>query len=301
MMMRATAAGRDGATSIRAATDEIFGRWPAWPWSVLILIAGGGIVGAASAPALRAAGVASSATLGTFACAGYGLVAAAFLSLLPRIGRLLLLQQGVARRPETIDEAWWPLRLLPAALASTPTLRRTHEEFSSAVAAAAGQVRGILAHRLWPAWAVAFVAPVLGLMTAWQNGATVQVRFQPDAGPGAVLPALISQVSPPMVATIAASLALMVVAVAIDQWTKGLLQRWLGIVEAADGGHPAVAAKLSLGPVADAPRPGRDSEPPSREPSLPPPSSAGENLPVHPLDPEELARLWQQSQSRERS
>lgn len=296
-MMRANGSGRNETTSIRRTTDAIFGRWPAWPWSVLVLIAAGGIIGAAVASSARAAGSASAAALGTFACAGYGMVAAAFLSLLPRVGKLVMLQGAAMRRPATIDETWWPLRLLPAALAATPTLRRTPEEFAGAVDLASREVRGILAHRLWPAWAVAFIAPVLGLMTAWQNGATVQMRLSPDEGPGVVLPALISQVSPPMVTTIGASLALMVAVIAIDQWTKGLLQRWRGVLEVADGGHPSVIEKLSLDPVSEPPQSvggSRPVQPPA------PTSEPEKRLPTHHLDPEELDRLWRQSQSTER-
>ena len=133
---------------------------------------------------------------------------------------MVTLWGGIARRPTTIDGAWWPLDLLVAALATTPMLRRTPEEFTTAVTAASGQARSLLADRLWPAWTAAFVAPVLGLITAWQNGSRVQVRLQQGEEVATVFPAFIAQVSPPMVATIAASLALMVTLVAIDQWTK---------------------------------------------------------------------------------
>lgn len=293
--MREDVSGRTGATTFRGATDEIFGRWPAWPWSVIALIVGGSIVGAAAAGPLRAAGVASPAALGTFACAGYGLVAAAFLALLPRVGRLVMLQPGASRRPAAVGEGWWPMRLLPAALATTPTLRRTPEEFTAAVASTAREVRNILADRLWPVWAAAFVAPVLGLLTAWQNGETVQLRLQSDAGSDTVLPALISEVSPPMVTTIAASLALMLAVVVVDQWTKSLLRRWSGVVEPADGDHAAVAGKLALDRVSDRIRLDREA---NVAPPLPPEPPAGK-LATHHLDPAELDRLWKQSQPRE--
>lgn len=296
-MMRSTSPEREATASIRRSTDEIFGRWPLWPWSVFMLIAAGGLVGAAASTA-HFAGSLNVAARGTFACAGYGMVTAAFLSLLPRIGKLLLLQRAAMRRPAAIDDSWWPLRLLPAALAATPTLRRTPEEFAAAVVAAGREVRAILAHRLWPAWTVAFIAPVLGLMTAWQNGATIQMRLRPSDEPGEVLPALISQVSPPMVATIGVSLALMVALVAIDQWTRGLLQRWRGVLEVADGSHPSVVGKLSLDPVTGTPRPADVST--DERPSSTPPDDTDRRLPTHPLDPEELDRLWKQSQSPQR-
>lgn len=290
--------GRSGATSIGRAVDGVFGRWPAWPWSVLAVIVAGGVAGWCTAPALRSAGVASPAALGAFAGAGYGILVAAFLSLLPRVGKLLALHGGAARRPGSIDEGWWPLRLLPAALAATPTLRRTPAEFTSAVDAAGDRARAILAHRLWPVWAVAFVAPVLGLITAWQNGAMVQTRFrQDDDSAATVIPAIISQVSPPMVATIAASLALMVAVVAIDQWTKGLLQRWRGIVDATDGEHPAVVARLGLAEAVGRSGTVQSTTPEPAPPPLPKPQE--ERLTTHPLGHAKLSELWNQSGSGE--
>lgn len=288
--------GRDAVASIRQTTDAIFGRWPAWPWSVLLLIAAGGVVGAGAAPSVRAMGAANPAAIGTFACAGYGIVTAAFVALLPRGIKLLLLQRAAMRRPAEIDSLWWPLKLLPPALAATPTLRRTPEEFAAAVDVAGREVRGILAHRLWPAWMAAFIAPVLGLLTAWQNGATVKVELSPDAGPGMVLPALVSQVSPPMVVTITASLALMVTAVALDQWTKGLLQRWKGVIEVADGSNSWVVSQLSLDPVSESPG-GRVPEQSSSLRSPEKPNKPEDKRPQHSLDPEELDRIFQQSKS----
>lgn len=295
MSTAAAGSGRDGSTSIASAIDGVFGRWPAWPWSVLVLVVAGGVAGAMVAPALRSAVVTRPAALGAFACAGYGIVVAAFLSLLPRVGKLLALQGGASRRPGTVDDTWWPLRLLPAALAATPSLRRTPAEFAGAVDAFADRARATLAHRLWPAWAVAFVAPVLGLITAWQNGAMVQSRFrQDDDSAATVIPAIISQVSPPMVATIVASLALMVAVVAIDQWTKGLLQRWRAIVDAADGEHPAVAAKLGLEEVVS--RSGPDSQ--VGFPAPPPlPQPQEQKLTTHPLGHARLGELWNQGGS----
>jgi hypothetical protein len=294
MMTAAARSGRDDATSIGKAVDGVFGRWPAWPWSVLALVVAGGIAGWFAAPALRAADVARPAALGTFACAGYGMLLAAFLSLLPRVGKLMALHGGATRRPGTVDEAWWPLRLLPAALAVTPTLRRTPAEFTAAVDAAADRARAMLAHRLWPVWVAAFVAPVLGLITAWQNGAMVQTRFRHDDDSAAtVIPAIISQVSPPMVATIAASLALMVVVVAIDQWTKGLLQRWRGVVDVADGEHPAVVDRLGLEEVVGRSGTAQVTEVKSAPPPLPLPQE--EKLTTHPLGHAKLGQLWNQS------
>jgi uncharacterized integral membrane protein len=280
---------RADATSLRRVVDRIFGRWPAWPWSVLGLVAAGGVGGLVAAPALRRAGVVDTAALGDAACAGYGIIVAALVSLLPRVGRLGMLWSGITRRPVTIDASWWPLDLLTAALATTPTLRRTPEEFAAAVTATVGRSRSLLADRLWPAWVVAFVAPVLGLITAWQNGSRVQLRLQQGEGMAAVFPALIAQVSPPMVGTIGASLVLMVTIVAIDQFTKAILRRWADVVEVADGERDCVVERLG----------GEEL----RDETMPPPpvapAPAPKKLPTHPVDPDELDAMWRRSGTRD--
>ena len=294
--MTGSTSGRSFPDSVRGVVDMIFGRWPAWPWSVVVLIAAGGITGGAVAPVLRAWAPDRTAAFGTAACAGYGLVAAALLSLLPRAGRLLTLQRAVTRRPAMVEASWWPLELLAVALRSTPTLRRTLEEFNTAVSAAVGQARTILADRLWPAWLAAFIAPVLGLMTAWQNGAQVQMRMGDGTAPAQVVPAFIAQVSPPMVATIAASLTLVVAIVALDQWTKLLLVKWRGIVEAADGNHPAILERLSVDAAAAAHEAPRGSGIAVTRESAPSPPQ--ERLPITSLDPDTLEREWRESTSR---
>jgi len=280
---------RDGAASLRSVVDEVFGRWPAWPWSVLGLIVAGGIVGLVAGAALGGMGEDSQAALGKAACAGYGLVAAAMISLLPRVGKLAMLWPGVVRRPVAIDDSWWPLKLLAPALVATPSLRRTQQEFRSAVAAAGGQTRSILADRLWPAWVAAFVAPVLGLITAWQNGAKVQLRLQQGEEVAAVFPAFIAQVSPPMVATIATSLALMVAIVVIDQWTKGLMRHWISIVDAADGDNQYVIDRLSKEQFRGG----------TEQPRVPvAPVHQKPSATMIDIDPDELDAMWRQSSSR---
>jgi uncharacterized integral membrane protein len=196
----------------------------------------------------------------------------------------------VTSRPAAIDESWWPLKLLAPALVATPSLRRTPQEFKSAVAAAGGRIRSILADRLWPAWVVAFMAPVLGLITAWQNGARVQLRLQQGEDVATVFPAVIAQVSPPMVATIATSLTLMVAIVVIDQWTKGLLGRWSGIVEPADGEHQCVIDRLGREEF-------RDVAGPSRPHVTPNPMTKSTR--DDEIDPDELAEMWNRSRSRD--
>lgn len=289
---------RDFPVSMSRVIDVIFGRWPGWPWSVVALIIGGGVAGAMASSTLRSWAPERAAALGTAACAGYGMVAAAFLTLLPRAGRILMLQGAVRRRPSAVEASWWPIELLAVALRSTPALRRTLEEFNTAVGAAVGQARTILADRLWPAWVAAFVAPVLGLITAWHNGAQVQQRMQVGTAATQVMPAFIAQVSPPMVATIAASLALVVAIVALDQWTKRLLVRWRGVVEATDGGHPVVIERLAIeqpGATVAAVRGASVAAV-----GVPPPTLPDEKLPTTTIDPDELARRWRESSSDER-
>jgi len=286
-------AGKDPnrAKSLRAVIDDIFGRWPFWPWSVLGLLVAGGVAGMAAGNALRSSDEEHQAALGQAACAGYGLVAAAMLSLLPRLAKLTLLWRNAVRRPANVDGSWWPLHLLAPALVATPRLRRTHQEFRSAVETTAGQARSILADRLWPFWLAAFVAPVLGLITAWQNGAKVQLRLQQGEEIKNVFPALLMQVSPPMVATIAASLALMVAIVVIDQLSKGLLRRWSGIIENGDGDHPSVIEMLGREEFREVSAPTRSAVPPAPVPLK------GTS---HPLDPDELEHIWRNSESNEK-
>jgi len=279
--------------SILGAVDAIFGRWPAWPWSVLALITGGGVAGAACLPILRGRGLTGPYAVGAAEAAGYGIVAAAVGSLLPRVVRLLVLRRGLARPRDGITADWWPLSLLATALERTPRLRRTEQEFEAAVAAAGGQARSILAYRLWPACVTCFTAPVLGLVTAWQTGARV-LRLQGEAAD--LYPAFVAQVSPPMVGTISASLALMIAVVIVDQSTKGLLQRWSGIVEPGDAEHESVVARLgqedvdASGAAPPAAAGGRGTEEPA-----PPPAP----LPPRRLDPAELQRLWRESSARQ--
>lgn len=281
-----TGTQRAAGTSLRGMVDAVFGRWPAWPWSVLGLLAGGGVAGFLVAPAVRAACAADGAALGDAACAGYGLVLAGLVALVPRCLKLADLYRGLVRRPADAGATWWPLDLLAGALVNTPTLRRTPQEFRSAVESAAGHTRSILADRLWPLWAAAFTAPVLGLITAWQNGARVQVLVQDGQDFAAVFPAFIAAVSPPMVATIGASLILMLAVVAIDQWGKALLRRWCATVDVADGDRPAVVQHLGgtdFRDVAAAPRAAPVAEP---------------KLPTHDLDPDEIEARWRRSGGR---
>jgi hypothetical protein len=221
--------------TLHRAIDEVFGVVPLWPWSSISAIMCGGLIGAAVATALQARGAAPPPALRWAACAGYGILIAALLTVLPRAFRLFVLRGSLAQRPpdDGGDRPWWPLRLLAAALRGTPATRRTHQDFTAAVDRAGPEARSILAHRFWPAVLAAVMAPVLGLLSAWEAGK--QVEAIPGETAGDVLMRFVPQVCPPMVATISASLVLMACLAMLDQWTKGLLQRWVATIRLTDG------------------------------------------------------------------
>lgn len=238
---------RQASYTLDRAVDEVFGRLPLWPWSAIAVIVLGGVVGGTALPKMTAAGPAFRWA----ACAGYGAVAAALLTALPLSLRVVRLRAALAKRPpeDERDVDWWPLRLLAAALRGTPdATRRTQQDFSTAVERAAASARGIVSYRLWPAWVAAFVAPVLGLLSAWEAGKQIDVRDADTTGQ--VLAQFVPQVSPPMVATIAAALGLMVVLAILDQVTKGLLGRWATAVVLSDGRTAAVRDLAGEGLVA---------------------------------------------------
>jgi len=215
VMSRGTQSRSEGYTLGRAV-NEIFGRPPGWPWSIVAWIAAGGVVGAIVAGLLAPAAGPPHPALRWAACAGYGVVVASLIVVLPRAVRLATLRVSLAKRPadDSGERAWWPLQLLTAALRGTSTLRLTRQDFDAAVNRAWPTARSILVQRFWPAWVAAFVVPLR--------------QFVP-------------QVSPPMVATIAAALVLMVVLAVVDQLTAGLLQHWSRAVQFSDHGSEVVA------------------------------------------------------------
>lgn len=272
-MVRASSS-RDAGSPLHRATDDVFGTLPLWPWSAIAVIVTGGIVGALTASSLAPRDGLPHPALRWAACAGYGIVTAALITILSRAGRLLGLRASLSRRPpdDGGERPWWPLRLLAAALRGTPATRRTQQDFTAAVDRAGPEARAILAHRLWPALVTAFVAPVLGLLSAWEAGK--QIDTVPGETAGEVLMRFVPQVSPPMVATIAASLALMTCLAVLDQWTKGLLQRWATTMRLTDGETETVKRLLDeqvprKGPEAKGdtqPRVITDQPPPTPEP-----------------------------------
>lgn len=256
-MSRRTQSRAEGYTLSRAVTD-IFGNPPGWPWSIVAWIACGGFVGAIASALLVPAGGVPHPALRWAACAGYGIVAAALVAVLPRAARLAALRSSLAKGPagDAGDRSWWPLRLLAAALRGTSSLRLTQQDFDTAVNRAWQAARSILVQRFWPAWIAAFVVPVLGLLSAWEAGKQIELVGGESAAD--VLRQFVPQVSPPMVATIAASLVLMVVLAVLDQLTAGLLQRWRRSVQFADRGSPAVTALQDAPPP---PKPPGDDVP----------------------------------------
>ena len=279
-MARGSRARNQGYT-LHRAIDDVFGVVPLWPWSAISAITCGGLIGALVATALQARSSSPNPALRWAACVGYGIVIAALLTVLPRAFRLFVLRRSLERRPadDGGDRPWWPLRLLAAALRGTPATRRTQQEFTAAVDRAGPEARSILSHRFWPAVLAAFIAPVFGLLSAWEAGK--QVEAIPGESAGDVLMRFVPQVSPPMVATIAVSLVLMACLAMLDQWTKGLLQRWVATMRLADGETKTVqdlldhhVARLpsksdsASTTTAKMPEPDSDGMPPGEPPSI---------------------------------
>lgn len=246
---------RDDGYTISRAVGDVFGRWPLWPWSAIALIGAGGAVGAAVSIWLAPSAGPPRPEFRWAACAGYGIIVASLVSVMPRAARLVALRSVLGRRPSPAvsDRHWWPLQLLAAALRQTPALRMTQQDFAGAVGRAASEARSLLSFRLWPACVAGFVVPVLGLLSAWESGSQIDLNQGEDAA--SVSMRLLPQVSPPMVATISAALALMIVLAVIDQFTKGLLQSWAEAVTIADAGSDIVKAAAGVGRPTEVPAP----------------------------------------------
>jgi len=274
-MSSASRSYRDEGYTVPKAVDDVFGRWPAWPWSVLAMIVLGGVIGIAVSIGLKPVSGTPSPALRWAACAGYGTVLAALATVLPRAVKLLSLRSQLGHRPanDAPERTWWPLRLLAAALRRTPTLRLTQQDFSGAVGQAVGEARSLLTYRLWPACVAGFVAPVLGLLSAWEGGS--QVELQPGEDAAAVYMMVLPQVSPPMIATIAAALVLMIALTILDQLTKGLLQRWATTVMLVDADCGFIQRLIGEGRTAEL----QGSQPDSNlQPPLP--TTDGQSVPM---------------------
>lgn len=220
-------------------------------WLAAFLVIAGGVAGAG----LAAVSPSSWEGLRIWACAGYGVAVGGLLSLLPRFVALFSWERLLGRRPAVDDptKPWWPLRLVASALRDAPVLRRTAEDFHTAVNAFVPQARGLLSQRLWPACVAAFTAPVLGLVSAWvswrvhvpeavrqaremaQEAGLDQTEAKVDWG----------DVAWPMIITIALSLVIMMAIVLADQLTRRLLQRWASTVRPLDAQSPFVEERLA--------------------------------------------------------
>jgi hypothetical protein len=193
--------------------------------------------------------------LRSWACAGYGLAIGGLLSLLPTFASLFARAATLNRRPVADDPSrpWWPLVLVASALRDTPALRRTAEDFRTAVNGFVPAARGLISQRHWPACVAAFAAPVLGLVSAWVSWKVhvpEAIRRAQEAGKAAkpelteVVPAMNwSEVAWPMIITIVLSLVLMMAIVVVDQLTRRLLQRWATVVRPLDAESPCVAER----------------------------------------------------------
>ena len=120
---------------------------------------------------------------------------------------------------------------------------------------------------------------MLGLISAWDTWGEYVSKGLVEAGKRSVA----GVVAWPMILSIAAALLLMLVIVAVDQWTRSLLQRWLSSVNPLDAQSAFVAANLpaAISPVTASTLPAAaafatDREPPragqprpAPEPALP--------------------------------
>lgn len=243
--MRITRDSSETGYTIPNAVEDVFGY--GYPWLVVCGIVAAGGAGALLSPLFIGAEGAEREYLRPFACAAYGIAVASFVMLTPHVWKLIQLGSTLSRRPSQEsagdnDRPWWPLRLVAASLLNTPSLRRTVQDFNAAVAAASQQARGLLSHRMWPACTAAFIAPVLGLLSAWGTARGFANNSNDTA---LTLPMVISTVALPMILSISVSLILMVALVMVDQMTKGLLQRWSTQARPIDAESNFVRATLT--------------------------------------------------------
>ena len=236
---------RASGSGLARALADVFGYWPAWPWSACAVIVGCGLIGMATAPLFTPVDGTPHPAVRWAAVTGYGLAVGGLLTLVPRMLKLQQCSRDLKQRPANGAD-WWPYRLLATALVDVPALRATPEDFKAAVDRTRVRVRGLLATRFWPATAVAFVVPVFGLISAWESGSMVRVT---QADRAAIYAVFLPQVAPPMVATISIALVLLLVIVGIDQWTKSLLAGWANQVRFADIELPAVQNRIEPTPL----------------------------------------------------
>lgn len=239
------------ASSPEAAVAVVTG--PNRTWLSAALIVGCGIAAAVVSSGMSV----TWEGLRPWACAGYGVAIGGMLSLLPRFVSLVTRGFTLNSRPAADDPSrpWWPLELVASALRDTPLLRRTAEDFRTAVDGFVPQARSLLGQRLWPACVAAFTAPVLGLVSAWiswKEHLPEAIRRAKEAGKAVnpeaaeVVPAVDwGAVAWPMIITIVLSFVLMLAIVVADQLTRRLLQRWALTVRPLDAESPYVAERLT--------------------------------------------------------
>ena len=283
---------------LAAAIEEVFGVWrPAVSWGVIIA---SGVAGWCLAAWPAETGGVPREWLRPWACAGYGIAAGGLLTLLPRVWKLVQLSATLSRRPTRESVAddvglWWPLQLVTAALRHTPLLRMTAQDFATATAGLVGEVRGLLAHRSWPASAAAFTAPVLGLVSAWWTWGHYINAIELDRQAVDATAAPFGVVAWPMMLTILAGLVVMLAVVATDQMTRGLLQRWSTNVRFEDAAAPAVQAGLGRLAEVSMQRPSEEitrvDQPPQPVPQQRQPEPRPEPAPPPPLTASDLQGL----------
>ena len=227
------------------AVRDVFGSeltWVSW-----LAVIAGGLLGAACAPLVRGPADAPRQWAGLFTCVALGVVFGGLFTLLPRLVSLLALSASLRSRPadlSDVDRPWWPLRLVAAALADSPPLRRTAQDFGEAINAIVPQARGLIGRRMWPACAAAFAAPAFGLVGAWQAWAVFIDSGEFKSGR---VPTVGEAAALPMVVAIIAGLVLMLAVVGLDQLLRRVLQRWETTVRPSDAEVGFVAARLGDG------------------------------------------------------
>jgi hypothetical protein len=277
-------------STLSDAIRDVFGTGRAIvAWTCIVA---GGAAGWVLSGLLSRSAEAPREWLRPWACVGYGIALGASVAILPLAWRIMQLGATVSRRPSpeaASDPArtWWPLRLVAAALRNTPVLRMTAQDFTAATGWFAAEARGLISHRLWPACAAAFAAPVFGLVSAWLSwGRSIDSAA---TRPVDAIAVPLGDVAWPMAFTILAGCVVMLGVVLVDQMTRGLLQRWSTIVIPQDVETAAVQARLAdvvwTDQAAPSPTSVQETPPAAAMPAAPTPvAQSAAAPPVTPVD-----------------
>jgi len=92
--------------SLTNVLAETFGRWPGWPWSVLGVIVGSGLIGLVIARLVAPSEPAPNPALGWAAVTGYGLAIGSFFTLIPRMLKLQQCSRDLSQWPSDQSDCW---------------------------------------------------------------------------------------------------------------------------------------------------------------------------------------------------